>query len=408
MLRCLCICIMIMLLGTSLPRGLRAEESIPQPPELQSEAAILIDARSGAVLFGKNATERLYPASITKIVTGIIALESADPEEIVTVSKEARYEDGTRVYLAEGEQVTLGNLVYALMLNSGNDAATAIAEHISGSKALFADKMNAFAKETVGVFDTQFTNPHGLPDPAHYTTASDMAKIAQYAMRNERFREIVATDKMPWNGKEWQSQLDNHNKLLTTYEGTLGVKNGYTQAAGNTLVIAAQRGGMELIGVILKASTNKAIYAEMTKLLDYGFAAFEPRQLFAAGETYKYGTGAEGESPRMFVAEEELWTAAPKHEIADMQVDALGSVTMSTPSRTWTAGMLTLQTPPAESAQAVEAGSEAAGAAEDIEEEKAVAASGWELPIAGAWLLMNIMLGAIAYMKLRKRAMRGA
>ncbi|MFB9330291.1 D-alanyl-D-alanine carboxypeptidase family protein [Paenibacillus aurantiacus] len=391
-----------------LPRTLHAEEAVPQAPVLQSEAAILIDARSGTVLFEKNATERLYPASITKIVTGIIALESADPEELVTVSKEARNEDGTRVYLAEGEQVTLGNLVYALMLNSGNDAATAIAEHISGSKALFADKMNAFAKETVGVFDTQFTNPHGLPDPEHYTTASDMAKIAQYAMRNERFREIVATEKMPWNGLEWQSQLVNHNKLLTTYEGTLGVKNGYTQAAGNTLVIAAQRDGMELIGVILKASTNKVVYAEMTKLLDYGFAAFEPRQLFAAGETYEYGSVEAGETSRMFVAVEELWTAVPKHEVADMQVDALGAITMSTPSRTWTAGMLKLQEPPVANAQVMSAVDAGTGVSDASEEDGAAANSDWELPIAGAWLLMNVMLGTIAYLKLRKRAMRRA
>lgn len=399
---------MIILLSICLPRTLHAEEGVPQPPELQSEAAILIDARSGTVLFEKNATERLYPASITKIVTGIIALESADPEELVTVSKEARHEDGTRVYLAEGEQVTLGNLVYALMLNSGNDAATAIAEHISGTKALFAEQMNAFAKDTVGVSDTQFTNPHGLPDPEHYTTASDMAMIAQYAMKNERFREIVATEKMPWNGLEWQSQLVNHNKMLTTYEGTLGVKNGYTQAAGNTLVIAAQRDGMELIGVILKASTNKIIYAEMTKLMDYGFAAFEPRQLFGAGETYEYGTGAEGETPRLFVAEEELWTAVPKHEIADMQVDALGSVTMRTPSRTWTAGMLAPQASSAENAQPLLAEDESAGAALTPEGDPASGSSGWELPITGAWLLMNVMLGAIAYLKLRKRAVRRA
>lgn len=246
-------------------------EQLPDMP--QSESAILIDAKSGAVLFAKNETERLYPASITKIVTGIIALEQADPAEIVTVSKNARGEDGTRIYLAEGEQKPMLDLIEGMLVNSGNDAATAIAEHMDGTNELFAQRMNEFVHQ-LGARDTNFMNPSGLPDENQYTTAKDMAKIAQYAMQNEQFRQVVAIKSKPWVGQEWVSKLENHNKLLGSYEGAIGVKNGFTQAAGYTLVSAAKRGDTELIGVILKGATDAGVYMDMSKLLDYGLCPF--------------------------------------------------------------------------------------------------------------------------------------
>lgn len=268
-----------------------AEQKMEPAPAVQSEAAVLIDAKSGEMLYALNPDTEYYPASITKIVTGIIAIETTSPDEIVTVSKDARNEDGTRIYLAEGEQVTMGKLLYGLLMNSGNDAATAIAEHIDGSKEKFAERMNEFVREKVGVTHTTFKNPSGLPDPEHVTTASDMAKIARYAMQNATFRKIVSTKTMPWNGKEWKSELVNHNKMLWTYPGATGIKNGYTEAAGNTLVTSATRGDMDLIGVVLKAPSSDAAYSDMKKLLDYGFDNFHMATVVQTGEVYSVNDG---------------------------------------------------------------------------------------------------------------------
>ncbi|ALS26492.1 peptidase S11 D-alanyl-D-alanine carboxypeptidase 1 [Paenibacillus sp. 32O-W] len=378
----------------------RADEA--SPPELEAESGILIDARSGAVLYAKNPDEPLYPASITKIVTGIIALEVADPQDIVTVSKEARHEDGTRVYLAEGEQLTMERLVYALMLNSGNDAATAIAEHIDGSKEAFAERMNRFVKETVGTKNTVFKNPHGLPDPEQHTTAADMALIARYAMQNESFRRIVGTPSMPWSGEEWESRLVNHNKLLGTYEGATGVKNGYTNDAGFTLVGSAARGDMELIGVIMKAPNDEALYDDMTAMLDYGFASFEPMRLFSEGEQYPYL--ATGEDPR-FQADEDIWAVVPKGETPELSVGEDGSITVKTSGGEAVAGKLRpLETAAAASA-APEAGAAAGGAADGP------ARSVWKNGFMVLWLLLNVFIAWIArrlYVRARTRKMEYA
>ncbi|GIP31906.1 D-alanyl-D-alanine carboxypeptidase family protein [Paenibacillus sp. J2TS4] len=246
---------------------------------LHSEAAILIDAATGAVLFDKESDRLMYPASITKIVTGILAIEDGNLDDIVTVSEKARNIDGTRVYLLEGEQVPLLKLVQGLLINSGNDAATAIAEHMDGSEAQFAERMNRFVRETIGVKNTTFQNPHGLFDENHQTTAYDMAKITQYAMKNSLFRSIVGTKEMEWIGEGWETTLYNHNKLLWRYEGTTGVKNGFVNESGNTLVASVQRGESEWIAVTLKADSAESAYSDMETLFDYGFAQFETRQV---------------------------------------------------------------------------------------------------------------------------------
>lgn len=301
-----------------------------QEPSVQSEGAVLIDARSGLMLYGRNQDRLYYPASITKIVTAIVALETSKPDEIVTVSKEARNEDGTRVYLAEGEKATMRHLLDGMLINSGNDAATAIAEHIDGSKEKFAERMNRFVREKVGVWNTNFRNPSGLPDPAQYTTAADMARIARYAMGNETFREIVSTKSEVWNGQEWQTSLVNHNKLLWNYEGANGIKNGYTTAAGNTLVASAKRGDMELIGVVLKAPSSKAAYADMTSMLDYGFAAYRMKTVAAAGQMF---TVDDGQDRTQWQAEEAIEAAVPIGDSASQTpvVEADGSVYLDTP-----------------------------------------------------------------------------
>lgn len=258
-------------------------------PQLQSEAAIILDTKTNEILYEKNAYQQMYPASITKIVTGILALEkAADLSEKVTVSEKARYVIGTRVYLLEGEEMALSQLLQGLLISSGNDAAIAIAEHLSGSVEAFADEMNRFISEKIGVSQSHFSNPHGLFSPDHYTTAYDMAKISAYAMENDTFREIVGTNMIEWTGEGWETEIYNHNRLIRQYEGATGLKNGFVSQSGYTLVASAQRGDRELIGVTLNSPSADIAYREMTSLLDYGFDAFEVEQIDAGQEFTAY------------------------------------------------------------------------------------------------------------------------
>jgi D-alanyl-D-alanine carboxypeptidase/D-alanyl-D-alanine carboxypeptidase (penicillin-binding protein 5/6) len=239
-----------------------------------------MDANTGEVLFNQNMEKTMYPASITKIVTAIIAIEQGQLDDIVTVSKKATEVTGTRVYLVEDEKVSLLKLVQGLLINSGNDAGTAIAEHMAGSETFFAKKMNQFIEEKIGVSDTHFTNPHGLFDEDHTTTAYDMAKITKYAMNNETFREIVGTKEMEWVGEEWETTIYNHNRLLWDYEGTTGVKNGFVNKSGYTLVTTAKRNDMKLIAVTLNAPSAEHAYHDMKTLFDYGFDHYQINVLF--------------------------------------------------------------------------------------------------------------------------------
>jgi serine-type D-Ala-D-Ala carboxypeptidase (penicillin-binding protein 5/6) len=258
-------------------------------PDIKSESAVMIDAKTGDILYQKNSTDQMYPASITKIVTGILAVESGKLEESVIVSSEAAKADGTRVYLLEGEQVPLKKLVQGLLINSGNDAAIAIAEYMAGDVASFADQMNEFAKK-VGADNTHFVNPNGLFDVEHYTTAEDMAKITQYAMENEVFREIVSTKELPWVGEGWETTLRNHHQLLWDYPGTTGVKNGYVNESKHTLVTTVSRDNLDVIIVTLKAPSSRAAYWDTMTIGDYGFSNFE-RQTLSAGTEIQAGNG---------------------------------------------------------------------------------------------------------------------
>ncbi|GAX91850.1 Serine-type D-Ala-D-Ala carboxypeptidase [Effusibacillus lacus] len=264
----------IILVITMLPLFAFAEEQ----PSIQSPGAFLMDMKSGEVLYAKNEHQKFYPASITKILTAIIALEQSKLDEQVRTSKLAREQEGNRVYLAEGEFQSMENLLYGLMLNSGNDAAIAIAEHISGSVEAFAELMNRKAKE-IGALNSHFVNPNGLHDPEHYTTPYDMTLIGKYAMQNEKFREIVKTETRPWHGKEWESVLNNINPMLYNYEGVNGVKTGFTDQAKQTIVVSAVRGDRELIGTLMFADTRQMIRLDSTALLDYGFEKFTTRKI---------------------------------------------------------------------------------------------------------------------------------
>ena len=220
-------------------------------------------------------------ASTTKIMTAIVALENCDVSETVKVSPDAVGVEGSSVYLSAGEELTLGDLLYALLLSSANDAAEAIAIHVSGSVEGFVGLMNDTARE-IGLHDTSFENPHGLHAEKHYTTALDLAILTAYALRNEQFSEIVSTYK--YNIKSMDGTvryLVNHNKLLKSYDGCIGVKTGFTKKGGRCLVSAARRDGLTLITVTLSAPDD---WNDHRAMLDYGFLNYKSVLLCEKGE----------------------------------------------------------------------------------------------------------------------------
>lgn len=214
-----------------------------------AKSVCLYDIKDKKIVYGYNENEKMEPASITKIVTAITALSLGDSDETVTVSARAAGTEGSSLYLKSGETLTLSELLYGLMLHSGNDAANAIADHFGYDE--FINEMNETARYA-GAVNSHFENPSGLPSSAHYVTAADMAKITAYALENPTFREIVSakTAQISNNGNG-NRYLKNHNKLLWLYSNTIGVKTGFTKSAGRTLVSAAQKDGRTLVCVTL-------------------------------------------------------------------------------------------------------------------------------------------------------------
>lgn len=251
-------------------------------PQLSARSAVLIDVETGQVLYNKHMHLKSFPASLTKVLTTIIALEEGNPQELVKVSRRAAYQEGSSIYLQEGEKIKLLDLLYGVMLASGNDAAVAVAEHIAGSIEDFAVMMNTKARE-MGALNSNFINPSGLPDPDHYSTAYDLAMIMRYALKNGIFREITATRNktIPWADNDWGRGLRNHNKLLWQYDDITGGKTGYTRAAGRCLVASAKREGREVVAVVLNAPDD---WLDVRRLLDYGLEAFKKVRLVAEGE----------------------------------------------------------------------------------------------------------------------------
>jgi D-alanyl-D-alanine carboxypeptidase len=238
-------------------------------------------------------------ASTTKIMTALIALENGDVADKVTVSSAAVGVEGSSVYLYADEELTLGELLYAVMLESANDAATAVAIDIAGSVSGFADLMNEKAEE-LGLSGTHFTNPHGLDNDNHYTTARDLAKLTAYALKNEAFREIISTRRItiPLHNGGGVRLLLNHNKLLRLYDGAIGVKTGFTKKSGRCLVSAATRDGITLIVVTLNDPDD---WDDHSALLNYGFSQLE-RVTLAEANTLSYALPVVGgTSPYIFV-----------------------------------------------------------------------------------------------------------
>lgn len=237
---------------------------LPTPPSVSAQQAILIDGKTGEVLFEKNADEKGYPASTTKIMTALVALDVCKEsgigiDEEVAIPKVAVGVEGSSLYLKENEKKTIEELLYGVMLRSGNDGATALAACMGGNLEHFIRMMNEKA-ERLGCTGTNFVNPSGLFDENHYTTARDLAKIAKCAMENKTFRKVVGT-------KTWK-QYTNKNKTVFQYDGATGIKIGFTKASGRTLVASAKRGDVEMICVVLN---DGDWFNDAYSLMDYGF-----------------------------------------------------------------------------------------------------------------------------------------
>jgi len=247
-----------------------------------AHACVIIDETSGRILLSHNADTPLPMASTTKIMTSLLALELGDLDAPVTCSRIAFGVPGTSIYLSEGETLSLKHMLYGLMLASGNDAATAIAEHIGGTVNEFCKMMTERAAQ-LGCLNTVFLTPHGLPMEGHYTTANDLARIAREAMRHDFFRELVATQRatIPWEGRAYDRVLNNKNRLLSTYDGATGIKTGYTKKAGRCLVFGAERSGMRIIGVVLNCSDW---FDEAARLMDLAFDRYESVTMLHTGD----------------------------------------------------------------------------------------------------------------------------
>jgi D-alanyl-D-alanine carboxypeptidase (penicillin-binding protein 5/6) len=259
-----------------------APGEVPEPA-ISAAAAYLMDPRTGDVLLAKNPDQPLPMASTTKIMTAVVAMENGSQNDPVTISDHASAVGESSAWLEKGETLSVEQLLYALLIQSANDAAVALAEHVGGSEEAFVEMMNAKAAE-LGAEHTHFSNPHGLDADGHYTSARDLANIAAYAMQNPLFRDIVATDsyEIPWPGHPSPRVLQNHNKLLKMYPYATGIKTGYTVGAGKCLVASAERDGRELISVILNG--GETYWDQTVQLMDYGFDYFARVEFAYSGQ----------------------------------------------------------------------------------------------------------------------------
>jgi len=283
------------------PQADTAEQE-PSGPAAHAEAAILADMSSGKILFSKNPNERVYPASTTKILTGILVLENAQLSDVVTAPEEAITpitNKHSHMGILVGEELTVEQLLYGMLVYSANDAANVLAVHVAGSIDAFVQMMNDKAAE-LGASGTHFVNPHGFHDDNHYTTAADLLAISRYAMQNEKFREIVKTDMytIPETNKYHEIRyLSSTNHLISRrryanyfYDKAIGIKTGFTDEAGSCLVSAAVSGDTELISVVMKCANTTAVangaysFVDTKELFEYGFENFKHITVAAPGD----------------------------------------------------------------------------------------------------------------------------
>lgn len=288
----LCLCL--------LPRSAASAEPVGQSApagEISASHAILIECETGRVVYEKAADEQAFMASTTKVMTALVTLERCSLGELAAVPDEAVGIEGSTAYLANGERLTVEDLLYALLLSSGNDAAVTLAVHVAGGVDEFAALMNARAG-ALGCENTNFVNPNGLPDERHYTTARELAHIAAEAMRLPAFRKIVGTTYHRTESGDSSRTFKNKNKVLWQYEGGCGVKTGFTKAAGRCLVFAAERGGMTLVGCVLHAPD---MWNDAYTLLDAGFETLSRTLLVDAARPIGDVSVRESEKKRLAV-----------------------------------------------------------------------------------------------------------
>ncbi len=302
----------------------RAEGEWPEDVSIEAEGGIVMDAATGAILYGKNIHNAYYPASITKILTALIVLENCGLDETVTFSHNAVYNveaGSTSAGLDEGDTLSVRDCLYALLLRSANEAANALAEHVAGSMDAFAEMMNEKAR-SLGCVDSHFANPSGLNNEQHYTSAYDMALIGQAALQNETFMKIDSTlyyDLPPTKRNPEGMRVYPGHKMLKKnmpeyYSGCLGGKTGYTSLAGNTLVTFAERDGMRLVAVVLNG--HQSHYRDTKALLDFGFQHFQTVR-------------AEDFDSSFSAIENDLVIAGlPAAEFSGLQLDPAGALTV--------------------------------------------------------------------------------
>ena len=311
-------------------------------PQLAAHSAILLDAATGQVLLAQNENERSLIASTTKIMTGYLVAENGDLQKSVVVPPEAVGVEGSSLYLKIGEELTREALLYGLMLQSGNDAAVALAADCAGTVDAFVRQMNDTAQE-LGLRNTRYANPHGLDDEAHYSTAHDLAVLTAHALKNDTFRSVVSSKYATFGTRTFV----NHNKLLWQYTDAIGVKTGFTKKAGRILVSAAERSGRTLIAVTIHDSRDWQDHAAM---LDYGFSQYQETTLLYANQPlFSVGAAfvcvpqdvlfplAEGESVKLSYFLPKHITAARKGETAGLAVLTLNNNPIAATRLVWCA-----------------------------------------------------------------------
>lgn len=241
-----------------------------EEPKINARAAIIYDRTTKQIIWGKNESEKRPMASTTKIMTAIVVLENSNLSDVVTISKKAAGTGGSKLKISTGDKITVNDLLYGLMLRSGNDAAVALAEYVGGSIEGFADLMNKKAKE-LGLSNTNFVTPHGLDNEDHYTTAYELAVITDYALNNETFAKIVNTKSTAISINGNNRNIYNTNELLGYMQGVDGVKTGFTNGAGRCLVTSCTRDNNQIITVVLGCDTKKQRTSDSTKLIEYAF-----------------------------------------------------------------------------------------------------------------------------------------
>ena len=251
-----------------------AKEEGEEEIDITSRIALIYDRASGKILYEKNGNKQTPMASTTKVMTAIVVLENAKLTDTVTITSKAASMGGSRLGLKKDDKITVNDLLYGLMLRSGNDAAVALAIHVGGSIEGFADMMNKKALE-MGLTNSHFVVPHGLDNEGHYTTAYELAKMADYALKMDKFKEIVGTKVATIYINGYAKQINNTNNLLGSVSGVYGVKTGFTNGAGRCLVTACKRDDLDIITVIIGADTNNIRSKDTIKLIQYAYTEFE-------------------------------------------------------------------------------------------------------------------------------------